>query len=106
MIIKKFGKDFHSKEGALTLDPDEVKGIYYGNDVCVKKHDDGWIIVGRIHEDGLAWVNDFVAYNTKHDWPAWWVAGDFEEEVIASCEEAFNDFYEKHKPRAWDYGDI
>ncbi|MHA1268061.1 MAG: hypothetical protein ACTSRS_22780, partial [Candidatus Helarchaeota archaeon] len=67
MIIKKFGKDFHSKEGALTLDPDEVKGIYcgndyYGNDVCVKVHADGWVIVGKIYDEGIEWVNDFVAY--------------------------------------------
>jgi len=103
-IVKKFGKDFRSGGGALTLDEDEVNGDRIGDFVYVKKHDDGWVIVGEIHEDYFTWVNDFVAYNIKQY--GWWVAGDFEKEVVASCEEAFNDFYEKHKPEEWDYGDI
>lgn len=103
MITKKYGKDFSSEGGALTLDTQEVTDVE-GTEAGVhtRHHDDGWVITGRVHEDYYTWVNSFAAYH----YTLGWVCGDFEEEVYASSEEAFNDFYSKHKPEAWDYGDI
>lgn len=80
--------------GALTLSPS-----YIG------KHDNGWEIVANIHEDYFEWVNSFVAY--KHDgWLGAFVAGDFESEVVASSQEAYDEFLKLFPPDAWDYDDI
>lgn len=82
--------------GALTLDPS-----------CLGKHEDGWEVIGNIHEDYYKWVNSFVAYNHCSDtWNEQWVAGDFESEVYASSQEAYDDFIYKYPPEAWDYMDI
>ena len=105
MIIKEFGKDFFSDGGALTLNPSEVTdeenvantGIEYS-----KTHKDGWIIKGEVHEDYYDWVNEFEANHPIYG-KVW---GDFEDVVYADTEEGFKDFFEKHKPEAWDYGDI
>jgi hypothetical protein len=91
MITKKAGKDYPYDNLALTL-PKEAIG----------KHDDGWTITGKVHEDYYEWVNEFDAQHKElgHVW------GDFEDEVFADSEEAFASFYAKHGPAAWDYLDI
>ena len=102
MITKEYGKDFNSEGGALTLstsevtDSDDEKGIHQ------KEHEDGWTIEGEIHEDYYTWVNDFKASHPKFG-KVW---GNFEDKVYADSEEGFQDFFNKHKPHAWDYGDI
>lgn len=102
-VVKRFGIDFHSEGGALTLDaeevsddPDVIGGIH------TRSHGDGWIIRGQVCEDYFVWVNEFAARHPQLG--AVW--GDFEGVVFASSEEAFADFYAKHPPFAWDYGDI
>jgi len=91
MITKKFGVDFDSEDGALTLRPADI-GI----------HEDGWTITGEIHEDYYEWVNDFEAVHPVYG-RVW---GDFEKEVYADNEEGYQNFYKNHTPEAWDYGDI
>lgn len=91
MITKKFGVDFKSEYGALTLNPEEIG-----------EHPDGWIISGEVHEDYYEWVNEFEAHHPTYG-KVW---GNFEEEVYAESEEGFQHFYKNHTPVAWDYGDI
>lgn len=79
--------------GALTLSTE-----YIG------KHENGWEIVADVHEDYYEWVNAFVAYN--HGYPNDFVAGDFEEVVVASSKKAYEEFLSFFPPDAWDYGDI
>lgn len=103
MITKKYGVDFHSEGGALTLhresvteDDDKDRGI------DTRTHESGWTITGEIHEDYYVWVNAFEATH-----PAFGkVWGDFESEVHADSEEGFSDFWKHHEPEAWDYQDI
>lgn len=108
MITKKFGEDFFSEGGALTLEPGEVSDErvrhLLGNDDIVRSrtHDDGWTVSGKIHEDYYYWVNYFEAEHPTHG-KVW---GDFESEVYADSEEGFEHFYKNHTPEAWDYGDI
>ena len=90
-VTKTFGVDFHSRGGALTLEPD-----YIGH------NDSGWTIVGEIQKDYYEWVNEFTATHPRFGK----VSGDFESEVVASSEEAFNNFLISHAPTAWDYRDI
>ena len=90
-VIKKFGVDFDSAGGALTICPS-----YIG------KNDSGWAISGEICEDYYEWVNDFEA--THFD--LGWVRGNFEDTVEASSQEAYDHFYENHTPDVWDYRDI
>ena len=90
-VIKKFGIDFHSDSGALTLSPSDIG-----------THEDSWTVTGQIHEDYYEWVNDFEAEHPIYG-RVW---GDFEKKVYADCEEGFQDFYKNHAPSAWDYGDI
>jgi len=92
-VIKRFGLDFHSEGGALTLDPSQVMD---------SPHQSGWSIDGEIHEDYYEWVNFFKATHPTYGV----VEGDFESEVVADSEEAFQHFYRNHPPVAWDYGDI
>lgn len=82
-------------DGALTLDTDYIGG-----------HENGWEIVADIHEDYFEWVNGFVAYKHSDCWRDEFVAGDFEDVVIASSEEAYEEFLRLFPPTAWDYGDI
>lgn len=102
MITKKFGVDFDSAGGALTLYPSEVtdSGEFGGRHT--RKHPDGWTISGEIHEDYHVWVNEFEAIHPTFG-RVW---GNFEREVFADSEEGFAHFYANHKPEAWDYGDI
>lgn len=102
MIVKKFGKDFFSEGGALTLEPEEVTASGAKSGVHTLSHESGWVVTGAITEDYYVWVNGFVAYH-KH---FGFIAGDFEEEVFASSKEAFQDFWKHHEPQAWDYADI
>lgn len=108
MITKKFGIDFNSGDGALTLrltlSPSEVSenGYTKYGDIQQKTHPDGWTIKGEVHEDYCEWVNYFEATHPTYG-KVW---GDFESEVFASTEEGYNHFYENHKPEAWDCGDI
>lgn len=92
MIEKRFGKDFDSAGGALTLSPDDV----------TETQDSGWVINGRILEDYYEWVNSFEAIHPELGR----VYGDFEGVVYATSEEAFSHFYSNHPQTAWDYYDI
>lgn len=104
MITKKFGIDFNSDGGALTLSTSEVSdsGSESSGKIYEKTHADGWTIKGAIHEDYYEWVNAFEATHPVYG-KVW---GDFENEVFADTEESFNHFYKNHAPEAWDYGDI
>lgn len=102
VVEKKFEVDFKSEGGALTLNPYEVTEGNEESGTHERTHDDGWTIKGEIHEDYYTWVNDFEAVHTKLG-KVW---GNFENTVYADSEEGFKDFYDKHKPSAWDYGDI
>lgn len=101
--IKKFGVDFNSSGGALTLpisavsdDPNAIGGIHK------RTHDSGWTIKGEVIEDYFTWVNYFEATHPKFGW----VKGNFESEVTAKSKAAFDHFWKNHEPYAWDYGDI
>jgi len=102
MITKKFGVDFKSENGALTLNASEVEPYNLDGKEYTKIHKDGWIITAEVHEDYFEWINDFKAEHPKYG-KVW---GDFETEVYADSEEGFKHFYKNHKPYAWDYGDI
>jgi len=105
MIVKEFGKDFHSPYGALTLNTSEVcKGNDAGKEWTkqTRTHKDGWTITGVIQKDYCYWVNEFEAVHPEYG-KVW---GNFEDKVYADSEEGFQDFYEKHPPEAWDYMDI
>ena len=101
MITKKFGIDFYSSGGALTLSPGDVSnGEGVGEDS--KTHENGWTISGDIYEDYYSWVNKFEAVHPELG-RVW---GDFEDEVYAESEAGYQDFYENFSPEAWDYQDI
>lgn len=104
MVTKKFGIDFNSVGGALTLDSSEVSqhGFTKSGEIQQMTHEDGWTIKGIVHEDYFEWVNEFEATHPTYG-KVW---GDFENEVFADTEEGFNHFYQNHRPCAWDYGDI
>ena len=102
MIIKKFGVDFHSPDGALTLPQESVTDAGATSGQHTRTHDDGWTISGEIYEDYFVWVNNFEASHPTFG-RVW---GNFEKEVFADSEEGFADFYAKHPPKAWDYHDI
>lgn len=101
-VVKRFGVDFYSPDGALTLEPTEVCEMGAGVGHHTRTHPDGWTISGGLHEDYFVWVNDFQASHPTLGR----VEGDFERLVFATSEEAFADFYSKHTPTAWDYMDI
>jgi uncharacterized protein (TIGR02996 family) len=89
--IKRFGVDFDSPGGALTLGPDDI-GLGRS----------GWLVAGEVHEDYYEWVNDFAAAHP--DLGVVW--GNFESSVYATSEAAYANFYAAHPPEAWDYHDI
>ncbi len=101
-IVKKFGIDFNSPAGALTLPVSAVSNSNVEGGVHELKHKDGWKIKGAVHEDYYVWVNEFEAEHPTFG-KVW---GNFEKEVYADSEEGFADFYKNHAPEAWDYGDI
>src|ERR1035437_1146856 len=81
-VCKKYGEDFDSSGGALTLEPSEVEDIN-NNGLYSKTHTDGWTITGEIHEDYYTWVNDFSAEHPELG-RVW---GNFEDIVYADSEE-------------------
>lgn len=106
MIIKKFGVDFFSEYGALTLNEEDVTDLninvdYYYTEYT-KTHDDGWTISGVVKEDYYTWVNEFKAVHPVYG-KVW---GDFEDKVYADSEIGFQHFWQHHTPTAWDYRDI
>jgi len=86
----------------LTLGAGEVRENSCLPGHYTKTHSDGWTISGEVLEDYYEWVNDFEASHPTLG-RVW---GNFESEVHADSEEAFADFWEKHEPEEWDYGDI
>lgn len=72
------------------------------NTSVLGENESGWKIEGHIHEDYYEWVNDFQATHPYFG-KVW---GDFEDEVHADSEEAFEHFYRHHPPELWDYWDI
>lgn len=62
----------------------------------------GWVIEGEVIWDYYKWVNYFEAFHPDFGW----VKGDFEDEVQAESEEAFEHFIAHHPPEEWDYWDI
>src|ERR1035437_2723671 len=101
-IEKKFGRDFQSHGGALTLPPEAVSKRSVDGGTHYRTHDSGWTIRGEVHEDWIHWVNSFEASHSKFG-RVW---GNFEESVFADSEEGYAHFYENHTPEAWDYMDI
>jgi len=101
MITKKYGTDFSSSGGALTLPAFEV-GDYSIGVQTSHTHPDGWTVTATVVEDHYEWINEFSAVHPTLG-KVW---GDFETEVHADSEEAFEDFYKNHQPEAWDYLDI
>lgn len=92
MVTKKFGVDFDSCGGALTL-----RHEYIGTNASK------WNITGDIlSEDIFMWINDFEAEHPIFG-KVW---GNFEHEVYADSEEGYNNFVKKHPPEAWDYENI
>jgi hypothetical protein len=102
VFIYKPEEDFPRKDSALTIDPSEVCDDNSDSGYHKKTHKDGWTIEGKIHEDYYTWVNEFKAEHPTLG-KVW---GDFEEAVFSEQEEGFKDFYAKHPPSSWDYGDI
>lgn len=102
MVVKKFGIDFFSSGGALTLSASEVRAGHEKSGTHTRTHDSGWTITGEVHEDYYVWVNDFTATHPIYGS----VSGDFEQEVEADSEEGFAHFWANHEPNAWDYWDI
>jgi hypothetical protein len=101
-VVKKFGIDFDSDYGALTLDSGCVQSGSAEDVYDEKTNGSGWTVRGFIAEDYCVWVNAFVA---RH--PVWGVVfGNFESQVYASSEEGYAQFFEHHPPHAWDYQDI
>lgn len=104
MITKKFGVDFESEGGALTLPVSAVTDLRdyeYGKKYS-RTHESGWTITGAISEDYFEWVNDFTAVHPVYGR----ASGNFEGTVRFESEEAFNHFWKNHEPDAWDYSDI
>lgn len=92
-VIKHAGHDYKYEFShyALTLTPEELG-----------KNLDGWTITGDVREDYYQWVNDFEAEHPHYGK----ISGNFETEVKAESQEAFDHFWEHHQPQAWDYWDI
>lgn len=101
-VVKRFGVDFDSPGGALTLDVSSVSELRVEDGTHSRTHADGWTVSGEVHEDYFTWVNEFEASHPVHGF----VWGDFESLVFATSEEAFQHFHANHPPSAWDYGDI
>ncbi len=73
-----------------------------GNETYTKLHPSGWKITGQVREDHYRWVQEIEARHAEYGV----VKGNFEKEVFASSQKAFDHFIENHPPRNWDYGDI
>ena len=66
------------------------------------QHDSGWNVTGKVVEDWYEWVNDFEATHPTYGN----IKGNFEVEVVAETQEAFDHFIAHHPPNEWDYYDI
>lgn len=98
-----FARKFEMNSMAHTLSADEVcEGHGSLTGWSTRTHADGWTISGVIAEDYFYWVNAFEASHPRYG-RVW---GDFEEEVYADSQEAFDAFYAEHTPEFWDYQDI
>ena len=118
MVTKKFGIDFNSIGGALTLPIESVSDIgHIENAVQSKTHESGWTIKGRLETGyyNYVWLNQFEAYHYNYVWLNQFEAyhpvfgkvwGDFEDEVFADSEEGFAHFFENHPPNDWSYCEI
>ena len=62
----------------------------------------GWKIDGEVHDDWFQWVNEFEA--THPVFGRVW--GDYEKEVFADSQEAYEHFFAHHPPNLWDYDEI
>ena len=100
-ILKRFGTDFDSPGGALTLSSEEVSETSESG-THTRTHDSGWTITGQIFEDYYVWVNDFKAHHPEYGI----LHGNFEDDIYCESEEAFAHFWVNHEPLAWDYHDI
>ena len=69
---------------------------------CLGENDSGWTITGQVQEDYFEWVNYFEAVHAKYGE----LKGDFEDQVIAESQEAFEHFVDHHPVQIWDYWDI
>jgi hypothetical protein len=74
----------------------------YSNENYTKLHPSGWKISGQVRENYYSWVQEIEASHVEYGV----VKGDFEKEVFASSQWAFDHFMKNHPPRNWDYGDI
>ncbi len=101
-VTKRFGVDFNSPGGALTLSVSAVSKSDVSSGEHSLKHRSGWTIKGEVHEDYFTWVNSFEAKHAKYG-RVW---GNFEHEVYATSNKAFVHFWKHHEPNAWDYWDI
>lgn len=102
MVEKRFGVDFHSEGGALTLSVSEVSEHDVSGGNHSRTHKSGWTISGEVHEDYFTWVNEFQAQHSKYG-KVW---GNFEGSVFSDSETGFKHFFKHHPPNAWDYWDI
>lgn len=100
-VLKRNGFDLISRNGgALNLCGEYLDGVKDGN--FTKTYDNGWTLSGYAQDDWRLWVNLFFA--THHKYGMVW--GDFEINVFAETEEAYQDFVKHFPPMDWDYHDI
>ena len=66
------------------------------------ENDSGWTITGQVVEDYYEWVNYFEAVHAAYGE----LKGDFEHEVTAESQEAYDHFIKNHPFAVWDYYDI
>lgn len=102
MVTKRFGVDFDSEGGALTLPAEDVTDTDAISGMHERTHPEGWTISGEIQEDYYVWVSEFEATHPVYG-RVW---GAFQDEVYADSEEGFQHFMEHHPPQEWEYGDI
>jgi len=102
VFTKKFNYDSHYANTLHASYVCEDKRIESAKKSSSRTHSDGWTITGDIHEDYYVWVNAFEAVHPKYG-RVW---GDFEHEVYADSEEAYNLFVTNYPPEEWDYWDI
>ena len=78
--------------GALTLDPSCLYApAIHG----------GWIVSGEVQDDFFTWVNNFAAVKDSD-----FVCGNFESEIWATNQEAYDDFIKNCPPDSWDYDEL
>src|SRR6185503_717693 len=88
-------KDAMRQPFLLRMLPMKLQMVYLTMDTLTtfsRRHSSGWTICGKLTEDWYVWVNDFRAVHDTLG-VCW---GNFEREVHATSEEAFNHFYENH----------